>query len=137
MNVEEFIAHHGVKGMKWGVRKSGSGRRPSGDYKRTAELRKRKPHELTNKQMKDVIARRKIEGEYAGVNPKALTRGKMKVAALLATAGIAVTAYNTINSPAGKAAQEAGKKAIAKMSAEAAKRSTRKVLYKQLSFPGM
>jgi len=114
--VEEFIIeHHGVKGMRWGVRTGGKGRAPrkeTGDYKKTVPLRNRKSSELTNKQLKTVNERLNLEQNYSRLNPTKVAKGKAAAAGILATATMAVTAYNLYNSPAGKAAIAAGKKML-------------------------
>lgn len=111
--VEEFIEHVGVKGMRWGVRKGkGTPRKQTSDYKKTVPHRGKPVSELTNKQLKLVNDRMNLEQNYNRMNPSKLKRGKMAVAGVIGTATMAVSVYNMINSPAGKAAMAAGKKAI-------------------------
>lgn len=99
--------------MKWGVRKKrGTPQRQTKDYKETVPLRRRDVSTLTNKQLQTVNNRLNLEQNYARMNPKAIKRGTLAVAGVLATAKVGVDVYNTINSPAGKAAIAAGKKAI-------------------------
>lgn len=112
--VDRFIEHHGVKGMRWGVRTKGrKPRRESTDFKKTVPLRNRKTHELSNKQIKTVNERINLETNYKRLNPNKVQKGKAAAAGLLATATMAATAYNLMNSPAGKAAIASGKKMLA------------------------
>jgi hypothetical protein len=107
----DFIQHYGTKGMHWGVRNK-QPRRESSDYKRTKNLRNRKPHELTNKQLSELNNRRNLEQNFQRLNPSKAKRGKEAVAAMLATATLATTAYNLVNSPLGKKLSQLGKKNV-------------------------
>lgn len=111
--IAETLGHSGVKGMKWGVRKR-SARRQAADYKTTVPLRNRKTQELSNKQIQKVNARINLEQKYTSLNPSKVKIGANAAKGVLAAAGTAAAAYNLINSPAGKAAVEAGKKFAAK-----------------------
>jgi ribosomal protein L14E/L6E/L27E len=111
---EEFIAHVGVKGMRWGVRKSRATVKPSSDYKKTAPLRKKKPAELTNKQLEAANKRANLEKNFSQLNPKELSKArltakktKVVIAEVLAAAGTATAAYNFYHSKAGQAAIKA------------------------------
>lgn len=111
--VEELLlAHYGVKGMKWGVRRQRNRVRVSSDYKRTAHLRGRKPSELTDRQLKAVTSRINLELNYSRLNPSKIKSGQKTAKALLAGVTTAVAVYNIVNSPAGKAAIETGKKLV-------------------------
>ena len=114
-SMDEVLEHHGVKGQKWGIRHKPTGgsvtrHRTSSDAKRIRALRKKKAHELTNQQLKDINARLNMEQNFRRLNPGKFAAGKAFAEAALATATIGVTAYNLVNSPAGKAAVASGKK---------------------------
>lgn len=69
MYVEEFLSHHGVKGMKWGKRKTrGTKEAPSSDAKKALDLRARakrsKSKALTNEELKTAIERMRLEQEF-------------------------------------------------------------------------
>ena len=122
-SVEEFIEHHGVRGMKWGVRKARSNVKPSSDYKKTAPHRQKHPSELTNKQLKAVNERANLEKNFKQLHPntnaakqtlKTLTTGKAVAAEIIGTGALAITAYNMYNSPAGKVAKAAVKNILKK-----------------------
>jgi hypothetical protein len=110
-DVEEFIKHHGVKGMRWGVRKARSTVKTSSDYKKTAPHRGKKPSELTNKQLKAVNERINLEQNYRRLNPSKIKAGAEAATAIMALTGVGIMAYNQINSPAGRALIAKGKKA--------------------------
>lgn len=65
--VEEFLAHYGVKGMRWGVRR-GSKEAPSSDAARATELRTRakqsKVKALSNKELQEAINRMNLEQQF-------------------------------------------------------------------------
>lgn len=109
----EFLEHHGVKGQKWGVRHTPKpSRHTSSDAKRVAALRKRKSHELTNKQLKLLNERMNLEKNFRKLNPGPIAKGIALATAILGGVELGVRAFNIYNGPAGKAAIEAGKKAI-------------------------
>jgi hypothetical protein len=83
--VEEILEHHGIKGMKWGVRRalrsrSGAGKkkgeavRPSDEGRQARKiLDKQKKYgtvALTNHELRVVNARIKLEQEFHKMNPK-------------------------------------------------------------------
>lgn len=78
-----FFAHHGVKGMRWGVRrKRGSGGRvePSGGTSHP------KPHELSNEDLKAYIDRLQMEKQYkqliSGMDPQKKSQANAFIADL-------------------------------------------------------
>ena len=64
---DDFMAHFGVKGMKWGVRKdsSGSAAKASEDHAKVAALRTKPTHSLSNAQLKTINERLQLESTYA------------------------------------------------------------------------
>ena len=81
----DYLAHHGVKGMKWGVRKrvkntvkSLSSKRTknySSDYKKTRTLRRKSSKELSNEQLKMLNKRMNLEQEYNRLSTQTTNRG--------------------------------------------------------------
>lgn len=76
--IEEVLAHYGVTGMKWGVRRKGrSGGKASADYTRSRKLlKKKKLSELSNDDLKKLNKRLEMERKFKAVNPKASAEGK-------------------------------------------------------------
>lgn len=109
--VDDFLEHFGKKGMKWGVRKAPT-HKSSSDAKAVQKHRGKPASSLTNKQLKDINARLNLEQQYSRMNPGRSARGRERAQTILATAGIAVSAYNLINSSAGRAAMAAGRRAL-------------------------
>jgi hypothetical protein len=113
--VKEFIEHHGVKGMRWGVRKSGGLGKSSADFKKVAALKKKPKHQLTNQQLKTINERLNLETNFSKMNPGPVKKGAETAAGILATVGIGFTAYNMVKSPAGQAFISTGKKVLGKL----------------------
>jgi len=107
----EFLEHHGVKGMHWGIR-TGHNRTTSSDYKKTAPYRKRKAQELTNKQLKNVNERINLEQNYKRLNQSTVKKGEAAAKGIIGLAGTATALYTLSTSPVAKALVRAGKHAI-------------------------
>lgn len=77
-NVDAFLTHHGIKGMKWGIRRSRqqlgykdgdegtSSGKPSTSAENLVKVRAQSPdtHEFTNQEVQDAINRYKVISEY-------------------------------------------------------------------------
>lgn len=97
----------GVKGMRWGVRKSSSD-----DSSAARTLKKRRANELSNDEIKKVVNRVNLEKQYKDVNPKGLGRGVKIVAGVLAAGATINAAMTFASSPAGLAAKKLVKKTL-------------------------
>lgn len=114
------LAHYGIKGMKWGVRRyqnkdgsytsAGKNRRKtySSDYEDTRELRKKSYKELSNEDLRKLNKRMNLESEYRRLNPQGIDKGKAIAKDIIATAGLIGGLYGISNSNWVKT----GKKAI-------------------------
>lgn len=124
-NVENKIAHAGVLGMKWGVRRgttsSGGSRRssskknikPSQDYETFAKLRKKRIEEMSNEEISIVVKRMDLQRRYKDLNPSKVAKGKKatgnimsgigKIAgvagSIAALAAVGSTLYNKVITP--------------------------------------
>jgi hypothetical protein len=66
--VDEFLAHFGVKGMKWGTRRASTKEAPSTEAARSTALRARakksKVKALTNAELQEAINRMNLEQQF-------------------------------------------------------------------------
>lgn len=111
---ESFLAHFGVKGMRWGVRKESSGpaapaAKSSEDHKKVAELRTKPTHSLSNAQLKVINERLQLESTYSRLDQASVTTGRAKVEKMIKNAQLANTLISLASSPAGKATMKLGK----------------------------
>jgi len=116
MNADEFLEHHGVKGQKWGIRNKKSrvktSRPASADSRKVSELKKKKPNQLTNKQLKIVQERQSLEQNFRRANPKTIEKGHAFAKATLAIGSTAAGLYALTQSPGGKQLVRAGKRFV-------------------------
>lgn len=122
--VDRVLAHYGVKGMRWGVRRNPDGstsrtgkRMKSEDHKEAASLKKKRVYEMSNQELRKLNERMQLEQTYSQLMAKqgnALTRGNNYIKNALSVAKTGQEIYNMANSPAGKAAREAIEQALKK-----------------------
>ena len=106
---EAELYHHGVKGMKWGVRKTrtkskrGSAKRvdpPSDDGYRAATLRKKArsggKQALSNEELRILNERTQLEMNYNRLNPSQVEEGRRKVVLYLGTVGTIAGAASAV-----------------------------------------
>lgn len=104
------LYHHGVKGMKWGVRKdhksggsSSKGRTvkrkiaKSQDALEYEALKKKKRAELSNEELRKVNTRGKLIQENKKINPGTIAKGVILVGSAAAILGAATKLYNNTN----------------------------------------
>ena len=107
MNIvyESTLCHYGIPGMRWGVRRasksfgsrSGASKSTKGmsdDAKTAAKLKKKKPHQLSNQELKTLNERTRLEKEYKSLNPSKIKKGMAIAGTVAAAMGTAVTLYN-------------------------------------------
>lgn len=110
-DAEAFLAHYGVKGMKWGVvRKKPAPHTFSADASRAQKTKKKIErhggiHALSNKEMQDLVTRANLEKQFKNLEllpPSTLDRAK-KVVKFSSKAGTTMNnVLSFVNSPAGK-----------------------------------
>jgi len=115
---KNFLEHHGVKGMKWGTRRSKKqlerAAKQSPEHKNVRALKGKKSSELSNQELKAINERLNLEQNFHRLNPTTVQRGHNAVKGVLAIAGTGAAVYSMAQSPAGKAAITAGRKALGK-----------------------
>lgn len=109
--IDEILAHAGVKGMKWGKRKS---RTIVKEAKVVGRIKKKSSKELTNQQLERSIKRMRLEKQYNELNPKGISKGMKIAGAIVAVGTTATTIYNFANSPLGQKVKEGVQSALAK-----------------------
>lgn len=90
----DFLEHHGVKGMRWGVRSPESRRRLGGSgssrrMKKRSEKSsaRRKSKSLSNEQLKEAISRMELEKKYVDLSKGTSGAGKRYTSDLLSNSG--------------------------------------------------
>jgi hypothetical protein len=99
MNLDEFVAHYGVKGMKWGVRRK---RSASADAQRHRGNKKKALKELSDDELKSLVNRLNMEQNARRLNPSKVNAGHNAVKAALAAGVTANAVIAFAASPAGK-----------------------------------
>lgn len=127
LNVDDFLAHSGVLGMKWGIRRKSIGG-PNLSVKlgqkvlnktgevRSRQISKRSPEHkelritkkdpaknLSNAELQKAITRMNLEKQYNSLNPKGISKGQKQVLAVLAVGATVNSAIAFAGSPAGQA----------------------------------
>lgn len=108
--VDNFLAHYGKKGMKWGVRKASL----SPEHASVKTIRKSKAKSLSDAELKQAISRMNLEKQYKDLNPKGISKANKIALSILAIGTTVNSAMMFVNSPAGKAVVDNVKKLLAK-----------------------
>jgi len=111
MSEIDELAHVGVPGMRWGVRKArssssdgeGSHKKSesdvSEDYQQAHTNRRKPVHALSNKELQHLTKRMELEKKYRDLNPTDIQRGQKFVKGVIG-AGVTVTALHSMTQTA-------------------------------------
>lgn len=104
---DNYLEHHGIKGMKWGVRRSrGNSSSQSADYKESQQYRERIQKNglsnLSNSELSRYNNRLNLEQNYKRMNPTVVARGYNILKTTVAVVGTVSTLVAIGNSPVGK-----------------------------------
>lgn len=105
------LRHYGVKGMRWGVRKSNPS---SGDYPASDDFIQKQSHKnriskggkktLSNKELQELVTRMELEQKYSNLKGKEgnfqkIEKGHDRVKKIVGIAKTAQDIYNFVKSP--------------------------------------
>jgi len=108
------LAHYGVKGMKWGVRKTDiSGAPPKGSEDARAVVKYQKKASkggtktLSNKELQEIVQRLNLEQQYSRLNTQPtkldkIRKGNENVRTILGVVKTVQEIHSFLNSPLGK-----------------------------------
>lgn len=100
MNNNELY-HHGIIGMKWGVRRyqnkdgtlTNAGKKRynqdnwSEDAKAASQLKKKNVNQMSNAELRKLTERQQLERNYSSLNPSAIQKGLVAAAAVAGALG--------------------------------------------------
>ena len=99
----DVLCHHGVKGMKWGVRHdkkstvSKKKRSKQEDWSEEAKeanlIKKKRVNQMTNSELRKLNERQNLERQHQQLNPSAISKGMKYVTTAAAVTGTALTIY--------------------------------------------
>lgn len=102
------LYHHGVKGMKWGIRRfrnrdgslTPAGRKRynkndwSDDAKEAARIKKKSVNQMSNSELRKLNERSQLERNYSQLNPSKVQKGMKYVAGVATATSTVLTIYN-------------------------------------------
>lgn len=119
-SVEEFLSHHGIKGMHWGFRNA-SVRKQSPEHKLATRLKKKHLSELTNDELKKLNERLNFESNYKRLNPTKIKKGKLTAKEILEVTTLTTSLIALAHTKPGQLAIRNGKKVAEKALAKTSK----------------
>lgn len=102
---EQALQHHGILGMKWGVRrtpaqlaranpKKSRQDRMSNDAKEVSGIKKKRVEEMSNAELRKLNERTQLEQNYKRMNPSTVKKGAKAAGTIIAATGTLVALYN-------------------------------------------
>jgi hypothetical protein len=88
-----YLAHYGIPGMRWGIRRSKQQLIVSRDHAEAKTLRTKKPEQLSNEDMRKLTARMQLERSYKDLSKKEVSAGRKIVGDILIASVSAVGTY--------------------------------------------
>lgn len=115
---DETLAHSGILGMKWGVRRkpgpngtvgkgSGTQRKGSDDYLKSRDIKAKGYKNLSTKELQDITKRMQLEKSLRELTVNDYTRGMEVAKAVLAVGTTAASIYALSTTPMGQAVKKA------------------------------
>jgi len=114
---DETLAHFGIAGMKWGIRrkvgsdgtvsKGGSQKSGSEDYSKSREIKSKGYKNLSTKELKDLTQRMQLEKQLRELTVSDYTRGMESAKAVLAVGTTVASIYALSTTPMGQAVKKA------------------------------
>lgn len=98
-SVENFLAHYGVKGQKWGIRRYGKGRQSQASKDHATN---RKLAAMSNDELQRTVNRIRMEKQYKDLEKSKIKKGHDAAKTILAVGATVNAAIAFSKSPAGK-----------------------------------
>lgn len=95
--MDNQLYHHGILGMRWGVRRSKA--QLSGS--KVSKAKPKKAKDMTDEELKSSISRMQLEKQYNNLKGSKVKTGWKYVVAAAGVMGTAISIYNNVNTLTG------------------------------------